>query len=772
MEIKGINIKKILDEMSLDEKISMLTGDGMWNVRGTEELPSVRMSDGPTGLRMTDNSIEAAVATCFPTESALACTWDKNAVRKVGEAIAEEATAMGVNVLLAPGVNIKRNPLCGRNFEYFSEDPLLSGTLGKAYIEGVQSVEVGACLKHFCLNSQETLRMTSDSVVDERALHEIYLPAFKKALEANPSMVMCAYNKVDGEYCSQNARLLRTVLRDEWGYKGVTVSDWGAVHDRAKALAAGLDLQMPDDKGMFAGQIKAAVESGEIDEKLIDESVYRLIELADNVYLEPYGEIEFEAHNELCYKVALESVVLLKNDGILPITPDKKIAITGNYCDRSDFQGCGSSRVNPYKSLTAFEAFTARDRGIDYIPYKSEADLNEVILKTADSDIVIVYTGLINEAEGADRKNMQLPPDQNTLINTLIGAGRTVAVVLHTGCAVEMPWALKTRAIVQGGLGGQMCSAAVADILLGRAVPQGKLAESYPARYRDAITSDFYAKDNKTVDYRESIYVGYRYYDKAGMGVMFPFGYGLSYCKTEFSELAVRRVNDGFDVTFSIKNPSPRGTYDVAQIYIFDKTGAQFVPEKQLAAFEKVFINADSATTVTIKVPFTAFNRYDTKNKRFTVCGGDYIIAVGNSSADLYLKKTVTLEGDKIDESGVPNWYLTLDGAVKRTDFESLIGRTLSEPPRPLKRQYTLLNTINDISHTLIGKILLKKLTQLAAKDPASFCGAADIPLDVLPSFSDGAITVDMARGFVDLANGKYFRGIRRVLHRAKSEKK
>ena len=525
MDAERLDIDKTLAYLTREEKLRMLSGDGMWHTFATGELPRLRMSDGPNGLRMaygTDVNVGALPATCFPTPGMLACSWDAAMCYSVGAAIGREATAMGVNLLLAPGLNIKRNPLGGRNFEYLSEDPLLAGELGKAYVAGVQSTGVGACIKHLAANSQEYMRMYSDSVVDERALREIYLKPFELALKAQPAAVMCAYNKLNGTYCSESEFLLKKILRDEWNYNGVTVSDWGAVHDRVKSLKAGLDLAMPCSDNEYYNALENALAAGEISESDIDSSLGRILRLVDDAYLEPYGDFDSDLHERIAYNAAAASLVLLKNEnGFLPLTKDMKVAICGEYFETAPIQGGGSSHVTAIKSIAPRGAFKLRA-----IDFKYLSDTYNVVERTDGFDAVIVYVGQPAPSEGIDRETLALPAEQDKLINDLTAAGRKAVVVVCSAGPVLMPWINRVQAVLYAGLNGECGALAAVDALYGRINPCGRLSETFP------LSQENYGDDFGGVRavYRESIFVGYRYYDSVKKRVLFPFGHGLSFC--------------------------------------------------------------------------------------------------------------------------------------------------------------------------------------------------------------------------------------------------
>ncbi len=785
MDSERLDIEKTLQYLTLDEKLHMLSGDGMWHTFGVGELPRVRMSDGPNGLRMTDGANTSAVpSTCYPTPAMLANSWDLALLYSVGAAIGKEATAMGVNLLLAPGVNIKRHPLGGRNFEYFSEDPMLSGELGKAFISGVQSTGVGACVKHFAANSQETWRMYSDSVVDPRALREIYLKPFETALKAEPAAVMCAYNKLNGVYCSQNEFLLKDILRETFAYKGMTVSDWGAVHDRAAALNAGLDLEMPDSLGMSENELRAALDDGVITEETVDNSLRRELELIDNVYLEPFGDYDADAHDRLSYNAAVDSVVLLKNDNrFLPLTKDMKVAVMGSLAECAPIEGEGSSHVVPLKYLTPLDAFGQRSVEITYYkgysedPKENSALYDEALSGALTADAVIVYAGTDAPAEGADRRSLDLPDEQNKLILGLTNAGHRVIVVLVTPGPVSMPWIKRVRSVVYAGLNGQNGALAAVDVIYGRVNPRGKLAETFPIDAAE-LGTDF--GERRTL-YRESIFVGYRYYDAIKRRVLFPFGHGLGFADISYGDVHVKRLgNNEFDVTVELANSSARDGYEIVQVYVSDRTGRVMCAEKQLAGFKKVFIEGMTATSATIHIDAHAFEFFNVAKNTFSTCDGEFKIMVGASSADIKKEISVKIDGDFTDRTDIPQSYrLPLRQNITDDDFKTLYGAELPEDtPRPVKGEYTLDSCVDDIKHCIAGRIALgaikkraKNIGKPGSVEREAFINSAALtPLYAVVAMSDGAITAKTALGMVEMANGKFFKGIKTMLKKDRTE--
>lgn len=778
-----LDIENILQYLTIDEKIAMLSGDGMWHTVRAGEVERVRMSDGPNGLRMVEGA-SALPATCFPTASMLANSWDTRLVERVGAAIGTEATAAGVHLLLAPGLNIKRHPRGGRNFEYFSEDPYLSGTLGAAYVRGVQSTGVGACIKHFAANNQETLRMYTDAIVDDRALHEIYLKPFEIALSAKPKAVMCAYNKLNGEYCSQNKYLLTDVLRDEFGFEGLVVSDWGAVRDRAKALAAGLDLEMPDSLGLSAPVLKNALESGAITEADIDRSLRRILELFDDVYLEANGDFDPDAHDALAHEAAVASVVLLKNDNkILPLTRDKKIAVVGELAQSCPIQGGGSSHVSAIRNVSPLDMFMRFGIEVAYFSgYSSDKEENdrrfeETVEGAKDCDVVVVYAGTPAPSEGVDRKDIALPPEQDRLITALATAGHKVVVVLIAPGAVAMPWIKRVSAVLYGGLNGQAGARAVLETLYGRYNPCGRLSETFPID-EDELGDDF---GTRRTLYRESLFVGYRYYDAIERRVLFPFGYGLSYSEIVYDDMKIARDRDDynkFTVSVTVSNKSMRDAYEVVQLYISDRTGKILSPQKQLVRYAKLLVEGESSATAVFELSEKDFAFYDTKARKYRVCDGQYGILAASSAADIKFAKSVHVRGDFNDKLPAPEAYkMPLREKITDENFRELFGGEFpEEAPLPAKGTFTLDCSLDDMKNSLGAKLVIRAIKRNAKSTTlpgsvdrdALLAFSMNAPLSAVAIMSDGTMTPDMAQGIVDMANGKLFKGLAKLIKKQK----
>ena len=771
-----LDIDKALAYLTLDEKIRMLSGGGMWYTYATGEIPRVRMSDGPNGLRITVGATgEAVPATCYPTPGMLANSWDPALCYAVGASVGKEATALGVNLLLAPGVNIKRDPRGGRNFEYFSEDPVLSGEMGRAFISGVQSTGVGACVKHFAANNQEYMRMYSDSAVDLRTLHEVYLRPFMIAMDAQPAAVMCAYNKVRGEYSSESELLLKDILRRELKFDGVVISDWGAVRDRAASLKAGVDIAMPYRDDYFES-VKGALEKGEITVENIDDSVRRILALIDDVYLEPCGEIDPEDGDRVAYNAAAASAVLLKNEsGFLPLTRNLKVAVCGYLAENAPIQGGGSSHVNTKQAVSFIEAFSMR--GID-VTYSTaftqggdESLFDEAIASAEDCDAVIVFVGQDAPCEGVDRESIELPDVQNKFINAITAKGKRVAVVLCSAGPVRMPWINRVYSVLYAGLNGQAGALAAVDVLYGRINPCGKLAETFVAAETDIPTE--INKINPV--YRESIFVGYRYYDAIGVRPLFPFGHGLSFSEIRYDGIKIIRTDkNSFEVHVTLSNLSARDAYEIVQVYVSDKTGRVMCAKKQLAAYSKVFVEGQTQVTAKIKIRPRYLEFFNIEKNAFDITDGEYAISVGASATDIKFTKSVKVDGGFFGNIPCPDAYkLPLRKPFTDEDYIALPGAYVPEERPAFKRgEFTLHNCIDDMRSTFIGKIMrkvvlgrAKSVGPVGSPERAAFIASATAtPLASAAAMSDGEMTPNMAKGIVHLANGKVISGIKLLL--------
>ena len=663
------DLKKIVSEMTLEEKAGMCSGLDFWHLKEVEHLgiPKVMVSDGPHGLRKQDEKgdhlgiNDSIKAVCFPPAVLSACSFDRGLMEEMGKAIGREAQANDVSVVLGPAVNIKRSPLCGRNFEYYSEDPYLAGEIAAAFVKGVQSQHVGTSIKHFTANNQEYRRMSSSSEVDERTLREIYFPAFETAVKkAQPYTFMCSYNQINGTFASENKWLLTDVLRGEWGFKGYVMSDWGAVNDRVKGLEAGLELEMPASGGDNDAMIVKAVKDGALEEKILDQAVERILriifEYAD--HRKPQ-EFTMEKDHEEAQHIAEGSMVLLKNENhILPLKTSEKAAFIGGFARNPRFQGGGSSHINCFKTTNVLDSVPCDAQVVYAEGFPADRDFydkalaDEAVKAAAEADKAVIFAGLPEsfESEGYDRSHMRLPECQNRLITEILKVQPNTVIVLHNGSPVEMPWLGEIKGLLETYLGGQAGGAAAANILYGKINPSGKLAETMPLKLSDNPSYLNFGGGEK-VEYREGIFVGYRYYDTKEMDVAFPFGYGLSYTTFAYSNLKLSMENptekDTVMVSADVTNTGKSAGKEVVQLYIRDLTGSAIRPEKELKGFEKVFLEPGETKTVTMELNKRSVAWYNTKLHDWFAASGDYEILVGASSRDIRLTETLHLNSSQ-----------------------------------------------------------------------------------------------------------------------------
>jgi beta-glucosidase len=664
-----MDIPTFLRDLTLEEKASLCSGRDFWTTKPVDRLgiPSIVLTDGPHGLRLQATSGELASlhesvpATCFPTGAALASSWDRSLLQAVGAAIGQEARAEGVAVLLGPAMNIKRSPLCGRNFEYLSEDPYLAGELAKHHVLGVQSQGVGSSLKHYAANNQERRRMTVDTVVDERTLREIYLPAFEKAVtEADPWTVMCAYNRLNGTYCSEHRWLLTQVLRTEWGHRGVVVTDWGACNDRVAGLEAGQDLEMPSSRGVTDADIVEAVRSGRLDVTVLDRAVERILRLTERATAtpRPMGGYDRAAHHTLARRAAGECMVLLKNrGGLLPLATKGRIAFLGAFAEHPRYQGGGSSHIKPTmvdSALREARKLVGAAAEILYAPGYSETDgepADALVREAADvarkADVSVVFIGLTDtaETEGLDRTHLDIPRSHTALLEAVRAAQGRVVVVLFNGAPVTMPWLDLADAVLEGYLGGQAGGGAVADVLFGRVNPSGKLAETFPARLEDTPCYLNFPGEPDRVEYREGLFVGYRHYDALGIEPTFPFGHGLSYTSFGYRDLCLDRtvVEEGetLGVSLRVSNTGPVAGKEVVQLYVQEAAPRVIRPVKELKSFHKVSLDPGQSQDVRFALDRRAFAHWDRRNRQWRADPGAFRILVGASSRDIRLEAEV-----------------------------------------------------------------------------------------------------------------------------------
>ena len=670
-----LDIDRLLTELTLEEKASLTSGSGFWYTAPVERLgiPKIMVSDGPHGLRAQPGDSDhvglsgSLPATCFPTASAIASAWNPDLLGRVGEALAQEARACNLSVILGPGINMKRSPLCGRNFEYFSEDPFLAGELAVGIVHGIQSRGVGTSVKHYAANNQETDRLRVDSQVDERTLREIYLPAFERVVKAEqPWTIMCSYNKVNGRSASENPWLLTTVLREELGFEGLVVSDWGAVYHRVPALLAGTDLEMPPALGRSPQQVVTAVQAGEVPTEVLDARVRTVLELVSKGMgvLELDESFDPDAHHALAREAAAESVVLLANDGVLPLAADVSIAVIGEFARTPRFQGAGSSQVNPTRVDTLLDELAAV---YGEVPFAAgygigETGDDEALLAEAErvagsAGTVVMVIGLpgADESEGFDRTHLNLPANQLAALEAVAAVNSDLVVVLVNGSTVVLgdvtPHA---RALVEAWLGGQAAGGGIADVLTGKVNPSGRLAESIPHRLEDNSSFLNFPGEAGVVRYGEGVFIGYRGYDKASQDVAFPFGFGLSYTTFALSDLKVEPhgsvAEDSLSATatLTVTNTGEREGAEVVQVYVADVESSVSRPVRELKGFAKVFLAAGASTTVSVELDQRAFAFWSARDGRWAVEAGDFVVAVGTSSRDLPLSATVSVEAPRL----------------------------------------------------------------------------------------------------------------------------
>ena len=662
-----MNVQDILKQMTLEEKAAFCSGHDFWHTKAIGRLgvPSVMMCDGPHGLRKQEGEgdhlgINKSIETvCYPTAAALASSFDRDVMKQLGEALGQECQAENVAMLLGPGLNIKRSPLCGRNFEYFSEDPYLAGEMGAAYVQALQSKGIAACAKHFACNDQETLRMSGSSNLDERTLREIYLPAFETVVKKGKTRsLMCAYNAINGTFCSENKMLLSGILRDEWHSDAFVVTDWGAIKDQAKGVAAGLDLEMPGGPNATGEEIVEAVQNGTLDEADLDKVVLRLLQFVkDSVeQRRPDAKIDREACRKLARKLAGECAVLMKNEGnLLPLKENQKLAFIGEFADKPRYQGAGSSHINVPHAISALE--TAGDavlyaRGYDaHSDTTDEALLKEAIEAAKKAEVAVIFAGLPDafETEGADRDHMRLPGNQNELIKAVTEANPNTVVVLHGGSPVELPWLQDVPAVLCVYLGGEQVGAAAVDLLYGKVNPSGHLAETWPIRLQDNPSYLNFPGEEGVVSYAEGIFVGYRYYDKKEMPVNFCFGHGLSYTKFEYGNLKLDKESltdqDILTVSVDVKNVGAVAGKAAVQLYVRDLESTVRRPLRELRAFEKIALQPGETQTVTFTLDKRAFAYWEPKCHDFFVESGEFVIEIGESSRDIRQSIPVQVEG-------------------------------------------------------------------------------------------------------------------------------
>ena len=781
---------EIIAKLNLEQKCALLSGAGTFTTRGCPKagVPSITLSDGPNGVRKQAGAADhlglnpSVPATCFPTAATVACSWDPALGEEIGRAMGEEAAAQEVAVLLGPGLNTKRSPLCGRNFEYFSEDPYLSGKMAAAYVRGIQSEGIAACPKHFAVNSQELRRMASDSVLDERTLRELYLTGFEIVVkEAAPKTIMSSYNLVNGTYANENAHLLQDILRRDWGFSGAVVTDWGGSNDHALGVKNGSTLEMPAPGGDAVRELLAAVQSGKITEADVDARLDELLTLVldTSAAVQKHSRsFDADAHHALARRAAAESAVLLKNDGgILPLAAGARVAVIGDFAETPRYQGAGSSAVNSIKVDTLLDCLA--QSGLQCAGFaagfdrqgRPDADKNaQAVALAQKADTVLLCLGLdeIKESEGLDRVDMKLADNQIELLQAVEQANPNTVVVLNAGASLETPWLAHCRALVYGALGGQAGAGAMVDVLTGKVNPGGKLAETWANAYEETPAKDNFAGAGRTVQYREGLYVGYRYYQTAGVPVAFPFGYGLSYTSFAYSDLKVTADS----VTLTVTNTGARDGAEIVQVYIA-KPGAEiFRPAQELKAFARVPLAAGESRTVTLPLDDKAFRYWNTGTDCWEVEGGRYEVRVGASSADIRLTANVDIRGtnapDPYAGKALPHYKSGSVQNVPDAEWEALLGHPIPQDKVKIDRNMTL----GELNHSRspLGWLIWAVLTALLnasfkkGKPDLNVLFQYNMPLRALAKMTSGAISMGMVDGIVLEAKGFWVIGLLKVI--------
>ena len=787
------NTELLLKKLTLEEKCALLSGAETFKTRGMPEhgIPQIWLSDGPHGLRKQAGESDhlglnpSVPATCFPTASAVANSWDAALGEEIGAALGEEAAAQEVSVLLGPGLNMKRNPLCGRSFEYFSEDPYLAGKLAAGYIRGIQSKGVAACPKHFAVNSQETRRMASDSIVDERTLREIYLTGFEIAVkEGHPRSIMSSYNLVNGTYANENKHLLMEILRGEWGFDGAVITDWGGSNDHALGVKNGSTLEMPEPGGDSVRELLAAVESGKISESDIDARLSELLPLVfDTKAALDAAPREFDAaaHHALARRAAEESLVLLKNEGsLLPLAMGTKVAVIGDFAKNPRYQGAGSSMVNSTQVDVLLDKLI--DSELNVIGYqqgfdrhgKPDAALQKSACELAtQADTVILCMGLdeIAESEGLDRSNLRLAQNQMDLLQAVAAVNPKIVVVLYSGSVVETPWLDNCQALLYAALGGQAGAGAVADALTGKVNPCGKLAETWPLTYADIPSAADFATRRKTVEYREGLYIGYRYFTTAEKAVRFPFGYGMSYTTFAYSDMAA----DEQGVSLTVTNTGSVAGTEIVQLYVAKKNSELFRPVRELKGFARVTLAPGEKQRITITLDDKAFRFWNVKANRWEIEGGEYELLVGASVEDIRLCEKITVHGTATvhpyEDVDLDCYYKGDVLSVSDADFEKLLGHPLPNGKTKIDRNLTLgeLNHARSPLGWLVWLVLtiLLDVSYKRGKPDLNILFQYNMPLRALAKMTNGAISMGMVDGIVMELQGFWILGLVRVIYEA-----
>lgn len=785
----------MISKLTLDEKAYLLSGRDFWSTHEipSKGIPSVCLSDGPHGIRKQEGAGDqlglngSVPATCFPTAATIANSWDPLLGEEIGKYLGEEAAVQDVSVLLGPGMNMKRSPLCGRNFEYFCEDPYLAGKISASYIRGIQANGVSACPKHFAVNNSELRRQASDSIVDERTLREIYLTGFEIAVkEAKPKSIMSSYNMINGVYANENEHLLQNILRDEWGFDGFVVSDWGANNDFTEGVRAGSHLEMPTTGGDGPEKLIADCKAGRISEKLIDRRVDELLDvvLSTRKACDAYQGKHFDvdAHHAMAQKASEQSIVLLKNEGnILPLAKGSKVAVIGEFAQQARYQGAGSSVVNCTKLDNAMDVIGKFD--LNVVGFEAgyprcgagdpamEAKAVE-LAKTAD--YVLMYLGLdeISESEGLDRPHMTLPESQVSLLKAVNKVNSHIIVVMSAGSAVEMPWLGECKALIHGYLCGQAGAAAMLRAILGDVNPSGKLSETYPVVYEDVPSAPCFPAPQRSVEYREGLYIGYRYFETAKVPVLFPFGYGLSYTTFAYSNLSVQ----GNQVTFTLTNTGDRDGAEIAQLYVHAQNPTIYRPAKELKGFQKVFLKAGEAKRVTITLDDKAFRYFNVQTDRFEIDGGKYDIMIGASVADIKLTQTVTVAGTNAPvpaNAMLPSYAKADIMNVSDDEFSKLLGHAIPDGSwsgtLQMNDAIAQLYYAKSFKARLVWKIMTGMLNKSMekGKPDLNIIFIYNMPFRAIGKMAGGMVSQEMCEGILKIVNGHaiaFFAGLGKII--------
>lgn len=781
-----MKVESYIEKMSLEEKAAMLQGWTTWTTFENPRLqiPAIFLSDGPHGLRKQAGAgdhlglNESVPSTCFPTAAGMANTWDEALGEELGRALGKEAAANDVNVVLGPGLNIKRSPLCGRNFEYFSEDPYLAGKMAAAYIRGIQENGVVACPKHFAVNSQEMRRMAMDSVVDERTLREIYLTGFEIAVkEGNAKAIMSSYNRVNGTYANENSHLLTEILRDEWGFSGFIVTDWGGDNDHVDGVKAGSNLVMPAPGPDCAISLVEAVKKGQLDESVLDARIREMLSIileSSKAVKQAPKTFDVEVHHALAKKCATASIVLLENDGILPLKKTTKVAVIGEFADVPRYQGAGSSVVNPTKLDSLLECIkqegmtiTAYARGYDRTNPAPKMELiTEAVEAVKEAEVVLLCVGLdeISESEGMDRLHMALPKNQQELIREIGKVHKNVVLVISGGSSFEMPEKTYYRAAVHGYLGGQASASAMLEVLLGNICPSGKLNETWWYTLSDNPSYPYFPSKERTAEYREGLYVGYRYSDTTGKAVRYPFGYGLSYTTFSYTDLAVNEK----EVSFTLKNTGKMDGAEIAQVYISCKNGKVFRPKKELKGFQKVFLKAGESKRVTVPLDDKAFRYFNVKTNQWEIETAEYEISVAANVDDVKLSDTIYVKGtNAVAPYGKMACYES--GKIEQVsdaEFTALLGHAI--PDGKWSGELQRNDAICQLYYAklglarLVGKILthMKNSSEAKGKPDLNILFIYNMPFRAIGKMTGGMLSQKMVDDIVDMVNGHFFKGV------------